>query len=459
MSETETLPFPPRTAAEPVRPSLLERFFKLRAHGTTARTEIVAGLTIFATMAYVLAVNPMILHDAGMPLAPLITVTAISAATSCLAMGLLTNYPLALAPYMGSNAYFTYQICLGMKIPWEAALGFTFYNAVLFFILAGTGVREMFIRAFPPYLRAGITAGVGLFIAFIGLRNAGVIVADKATMVALGPVSSPGCLIALAGVLMISLLLLWGVRSAIIVTVAVLTGLGLFFHGADGHTLTPMPTGILSLPASMGPVLFHLDLAYPFHHFQQSFPVILALLFTDYFCCFASQIATCQRAGLLDENGSMPRMRSVLCVDAGVAGVGALLGTSTTGVYIESAAGVEQGGRTGLTVVITGLCFFAAMFFNPLIQIIPAVATAPALIIIGIFMMQELTKQNFSDLAQATPAILTVVLMPLATISDGIAIGFLAHVAIQAGTGKFRQLPVFSLLLAALFLVHYLLET
>jgi AGZA family xanthine/uracil permease-like MFS transporter len=454
MSETSTLPYAPPAA--PARPSLLERIFKLSAHGTTVRTEIVAGLTIFATMAYVLAVNPFILSQAGMPIAPLITVTAVSAALSCVVMGLVSNYPLALAPYMGSNAYFAYQVCIGMKVPWEAALGFTFYNAILFFILAGTGVREMFIRAFPPYLRTGITAGVGLFIAFIGLRNAGIVVADKATFVALGNLASANCTLALVGVAMISLLLLRGVRMAIIVTIIVLTAAGLFLHGADGKTITSMPSGFLSLPTSMAPVFLHLDLVYPFHHFQQSFPIILALLFTDYFCCFASQLATCQRAGLLDHEGNMPNMRRVLCVDAGAAGVGALLGTSTTGVYIESAAGVEQGGRTGLTVIVTGLCFLVALLFNPLIQIIPAAATAPALIIIGIFMMQDLTKQSFATLESATPAIVTMVLMPLASISDGIAIGFLTHVAIQIGLGKARQLQVFSLVLAALFLMHYI---
>jgi AGZA family xanthine/uracil permease-like MFS transporter len=224
----------------------------------------------------------------------------------------------------------------------------------------------------------------------------------------------------------------------------------------DGKTITPMPTGFLSLPTSMAPVLLQLDLAYPFRHFQQSFPIILALLFTDYFCCFASQIATCQRAGLLDHEGNMHNMRRVLCVDAGAAGVGALLGTSTTGVYIESAAGVEQGGRTGLTVVVTGLCFLVALLFNPLIQIIPAAATAPALIVIGIFMMQDLTKVNLASLESATPAIVTMVLMPFASISDGIAIGFMVHVVIQIGMGKLRQMPVFSPILAVLFLLHYL---
>ena len=407
-------------------------------------------------MAYVLAVNPFILSQAGMPLAPLITVTAVSAALSCIVMGLVSNYPLALAPYMGSNAYFTYQICLGMKVPWQAALGFTFYNAILFMVLAGTGVREMFIRAFPVYLRTGITAGVGLFIAFIGLRNAGVVVADNATFVGLGNIASPSCLLTLVGVVMISLLLLKGVRMAIILTIIALTMAGLFLHDVDGKTITPMPTGFLSLPTSMAPVLLQLDLAYPFRHFQQSFPIILALLFTDYFCCFASQIATCQRAGLLDHEGNMHNMRRVLCVDAGAAGVGALLGTSTTGVYIESAAGVEQGGRTGLTVVVTGLCFLVALLFNPLIQIIPAAATAPALIVIGIFMMQDLTKVNLASLESATPAIVTMVLMPFASISDGIAIGFMVHVVIQIGMGKLRQMPVFSPILAVLFLLHYL---
>jgi AGZA family xanthine/uracil permease-like MFS transporter len=456
MSETAELPYAPATAV-PARVSLLERLFQLTARGTNVRTEVIAGLTIFATMAYVLAVNPFILSQAGMPLAPLITVTAVSAALSCIVMGLVSNYPLALAPYMGSNAYFTYQVCLGMKVPWQAALGFTFYNAILFFILAGTGVREMFIRAFPPYLRSGITAGVGLFIAFIGLRNAGVIVADKATFVALGNIASPTCLMALAGVALISLLLLRGVRMAIILTVIALTAAGLLLHGVDGKTITPMPTGFLSWPTSMAPVFLQLDLTYPFHHFQQSFPIILALLFTDYFCCFASQIATCQRAGLLDKDGNMHNMRRVLCVDAGAAGVGALLGTSTTGVYIESAAGVEQGGRTGLTVVVTGLCFLVALLFNPLIQIIPAAATAPALIIIGIFMMQDLTKVHMANLESATPAIVTMVLMPFASISDGIAIGFMVHVAMQIGMGKLREMPVFSPILAGLFLLHYLL--
>jgi AGZA family xanthine/uracil permease-like MFS transporter len=439
-----------------IRAGLLERFFDLTARGTNVRTEVIAGLTIFATMAYVLAVNPFILSQAGMPLAPLITVTAVSAALSCIVMGLVSNYPLALAPYMGSNAYFTYQVCLGMKVPWQAALGFTFYNAILFMVLAGTGVREMFIRAFPVYLRTGITAGVGLFIAFIGLRNAGVVVADKATFVGLGNIASPSCLLTLVGVVMISLLLLKGVRMAIILTIIALTTAGLFLHGVDGKTITPMPAGFLSLPASMAPVFLQLDLAYPFRHFQQSFPIILALLFTDYFCCFASQIATCQRAGLLDHEGNMHNMRRVLCVDAGAAGVGALLGTSTTGVYIESAAGVEQGGRTGLTVVVTGLFFLVALLFNPLIQVIPAAATAPALIVIGIFMMQDLTKVNLASLESATPAIVTMVLMPFASISDGIAIGFMVHVVIQMGMGKLRQMPVFSPILAVLFLVHYL---
>jgi len=442
--------------AAPARAGFLERFFDMAARGTNVRTEVVAGLTIFATMAYVLAVNPFILSQAGMPLAPLITVTAVSAALSCIVMGLVSNYPLALAPYMGSNAYFAYQICIGMKVPWQAALGFTFYNAILFMVLAGTGVREMFIRAFPAYLRTGITAGVGLFIAFIGLHNAGVVVGDKATLVALGNIAQPSCVLTLVGVAMISLLLLRGVRMAIILTIIALTVAGLFLHGADGKAITAMPAGFLSLPASMAPLFLQLDLMYPFKHFQQSFPVILALLFTDYFCCFASQIATCQRAGLLDHDGNMHNMRRVLCVDAGAAGAGALLGTSTTGVYIESAAGVEQGGRTGLTVVVTGICFLVALLFNPLIQIIPAAATAPALIVIGIFMMQDLTKVNLASLESATPAIVTMVLMPFASISDGIAIGFMVHVAIQIGMGKLRAMPVFSPILAGLFLLHYM---
>jgi len=461
MSEATSPSVPFGTPVAPaisVKGSLLERFFKLSAHGTTVRTEIIAGLTIFATMAYVLAVNPLILSNTGMPLAPLITVTAIAAAVSCIVMGLMTNYPLALAPHMGANAFFTYQVCLGMRIPWQAALGFVFYNAILFFILSATGIREMLIRAFPPFLRAGITAGIGLFIAFIGLRNGGIIVSDPVSFVGLGHVASPNSLMVLVGLVMISILLLRGFRMGIILSIIALTIAGLFLPAANGHGyITPMPDGFLSLPSSIAPLFLHLDLTYPFHHFQVSFPVILALLFTDFFCCFAAQLAVCQRAGLLDADSNMPGMRRALCIDASAAGFGALLGTSTTGVYIESAAGVEQGGRTGLTVVVTGLCFIVALLFNPLIQIIPAAATAPALIIIGIFMMQELTKQNFSDLAQATPAIMTVVLMPLATISDGIAIGFLTHVAIQIGIGKIRHLPIFSLILAVLFLMHYIL--
>ncbi len=435
---------------------MLERLFHLRALGTTWRTELLAGLTTFATMSYILAVNPHILAVTGMPLPALVTVTAVACTAACLLMGFVTNYPIALAPQMGANAYFAYQVCLGMKIPWEAALGFVFYNAVLFYILAATGIREMLIRAFPPFLRAGIMAGVGLFIAFIGLRNGGIIVGDPETLVALGPLSSPGGLMVLGGVALISILLLRGFKTAIMVSIVVLTVLGLFLPAAGGKGfITPLPTQIISLPSSMAPIFLHLDLTYPFHHFQAALPIILALLFTDFFCCFAAQLAICQRAGLLDADSNLPGMRRALCVDASAAGMGALCGTSTVGCYIESAAGVEQGGRTGLTAVVTGLCFLAAIFFNPLIQIIPAVATAPALIIIGIFMMKELTHQNFADLTQATPAVLTVVLMPLASIGDGIAIGFLTHVVMQAGMGKIREVSWFSWILAGLFVAHY----
>jgi AGZA family xanthine/uracil permease-like MFS transporter len=437
----------------------LERTFKLSENGTNVRTEILAGLTVFATMSYVLAVNPMILSASGMNLGALITVTAVVAAIASFLMGWITNYPIALAPHMGVNAFFTYQVCLGMHIPWQAALGLVFWNGILFFILAVTGVREKITQAFPPSLRAAITSGIGIFIAFVGLRNGGIVVSHPVTFVTLGQLTSASCLLVLGGVMVIAILLQRGFRASIIAVIGVITVLGLFLpSGMEGHTVTRHPEALLAMPVSMAPTFLQLDFTYLFTHFHQAFPVVIALLFTDFFACLAAQLAICQRAGLLDAQGDLPRMKQALCVDAAAASLAALCGSSTAGCYIESATGVEQGGRTGLTAFVVGFCFLAALFFNPLIQIIPAAATAPALIIIGILMMQEFTRLNLTHLSEAAPAVLTMVLMPLTNISDGIAIGFLSHLVIELGLGRGRSLSIFSYILGAAFVFHYVVN-
>jgi AGZA family xanthine/uracil permease-like MFS transporter len=434
---------------------MLERWFQLAAHGTNVRREIVGGLTTFAAMAYILAVNPGILSEAGIDKGALITATALASAIMTVVMALATNYPIALAPGMGLNAFFTFGICLGAKIPWPAALGIVFYSGVVFFVLSVTGIRRKIISAIPHELKLAITCGIGLFIAFIGLKNGGVIVASPPTLVSLGNFREAGPLMVLFGIVLAAVLVWRKVPGAIVITVIALTGIGFLLRGPDGKALTSVPTAVVSMPASLAPTFLKLDLGYFWQHWKECLPLMLALLFVDLFDNMGTLIGVCQRAGLLDADGNLPKIGRALTADATAAMVGSTLGTSTVTSYIESAAGVEAGGRTGLTAITTAFCFLGALFLTPLIAVIPSVATAPALVIVGVFMMQSVAELDLRDFSKAVPAVITMLAMPLTfSIAEGIALGFVVYVSFNLLTGRARLVTPLAYVLAALFLAH-----
>jgi AGZA family xanthine/uracil permease-like MFS transporter len=440
-------------------PGALERWFKFGARGSSLQREVLAGLTTFTTMAYVLVVHPQILSQTGMDFKGLITVTALAAAVFSVLMGIWTNYPIAMAPGMGINAFFAFHICIAQNIPWRSALGLVFYSGLIFFFLSVSGLRQKIIESFPNSLKGAITAGIGLFIAFLGLKNAGIVVANPNTFVTLGNITAPAAALSFFGIILAVVLLRRRVPGALILSILLLTLIGLFLPGtAAGSHITKFPDRLVDWPSSIGSLFLQLDFAYFWTHLGQTIPIILSLLFSDLFGSMAALLAIGSRAGLLDQEGNLPRIREALAADATAAAGGALLGTSTTIQYIESAAGVEEGGRTGLVSFVVALCFLFALFFNPIIQIIPVAATAPALVVIGIFMMEGLAKLDLKDLTIAAPAVITVLLMVLGTIADGLALGFIAYVLIYLFTGKARQISVLSFVLAAVFLLHYFVK-
>lgn len=435
---------------------MLNRIFQLEQHGTTVRREIIGGVTTFAAMAYILAVNPSILVASGMDKGALITATALSAALMTIVMAFMTNYPIALAAGMGVNAYIAFTVCGAMQIPWPAALGLVFYSGFIFLVLSVTGIRRKLIEAIPAELKVAITCGIGLFIAFIGLKGGGVIVANPATFVTLGDFHQPAPLLVLFGLVLTAVLVWRKVPGAIVIGVLALTVIGLFLPNPDGKgTLTTRPDRLVALPASLAPTFLKLDLGYFWANWKTCLPIVLALLFVDLFDNMGTLIAVCQRAGLLDAKGNLPRIGRALTADATAAMVGSTLGTSTVTSYIESAAGVEAGGRTGLTAIVTAICFLLGLLFNPIIGIIPAAATAPALVIVGVFMMQSSAELDLRDFAKAMPAVITMLVMPLAfSIAEGIAVGFLVYVAFMAGCGRGREVSPLAYVLGALFLAH-----
>jgi adenine/guanine/hypoxanthine permease len=449
-----------RASSELQGPRAVDRLFKLREHGTTVRTEVIAGLTTFAALAYILAVNPAILSASGMDVGAVITATALASAIMTAVMALATNYPIALAPGMGINAFFTYTICLGMKIPWQAALGMVFCSGALFLILTFTGVRQKIIQAIPLELKIAISCGIGLFIGFIGLKNGGIVASDPVTFVKAGALSTPSTLLVLFGIVLTAVLVWRRVRGAIVLSIVALTFLGLFMPSPDGNgKLTRIPESLVAAPASLKPTFLALDLGYTLAHLRQVIPLILALLFVDLFDNMGTLIGVCQRAGLLDKDGNLPRIGQALAADAGAAMVGSVLGTSTVTSYIESAAGVEEGGRTGLAALTVSGCFLLALFFHPVIRIVPLAATAPALVIVGVLMMQGITRLDLQDFAKAAPAVIMMLLMPLTfSISEGLAIGFVVYAAFMLGVGRAREVSGMAWALAALFLAHLLLR-
>ncbi|HET9266562.1 MAG TPA: NCS2 family permease [Vicinamibacterales bacterium] len=437
---------------------MLDRLFALRANRTTPAREIQAGFTTFAAMAYILAVNPGILADAGMDRAALVTVTALSAAAATTLMALLTNYPLALAPGMGVNSFFTYTICLGAGVPWQQALGMVFVNGCIFLALSLTGVRERIIQAIPYSLKLAITSGIGLFIAFVGLRNGGIIVASQATFVTHGDFTSGPASLCLAGLALTFVLVARRVPGAIVVGIAMTTLAGLVVPNGAGGTVTAWPSALVSAPASPAPVLLQLDLSFLTSGpaFFKALPLILTLLLVDMFDNIGTLIGVAKRAGLLDADGTLPRAGRVLVADSIAAILSALLGTSTVVSYIESASGVEAGGRTGLTTLTTAACFLLALVLTPLFLAVPAAATAPALVVVGVFMLQSAAEIDMGDFAVAAPAAITLLAIPLTfSIAEGIGLGLMAAVVVAIGTGRARALPLFTYLIALVFFLQF----
>jgi adenine/guanine/hypoxanthine permease len=436
--------------------SMLDRLFRLKEYGTTAGREIVAGLTTFAAMAYILAVNPDILKNAGMPQAALVTATALSAALATALMALLTNFPLALAPGMGINAYFAFSICIGMGIPWQSALGLVFINGCLFLLLSVTGVRERILAAIPHSMKIAIAAGIGLFIAFIGLENGGLIVANPATLVGMGDLTNPKVALFAGGVLLTCLLVARGTPGAIILSMAVVTAAGLLVPDGKGGMVTTLPPDWLSWPASLEPTFLKLNFNLLFEDHLKALPIILTLLLVDMFDNIGTLIGVTRRAGLMDAQGNVPRVGRALVADSTAAIISSLLGTSTVVSYIESAAGIQAGGRTGLTALTTALCFVLALFLTPVILMIPGAAVAPALVVVGLVMFQQVVDLDLGDFELAAPAILTILMMPLSfSISTGIGLGLIMLSVLSAGSGKSRRATSVTYVLAAIFLLHF----
>ncbi len=430
-----------------------DRWFRLQAHGTTLRREVVAGLTTFAAMAYILAVNPQILSATGMPFGALITATALASAIMTAAMGLATNYPIALAPGMGMNAFFAFTLCQAHGLPWRAALALTFLSGLCFLGCTLGGIRRRLLEALPREMRAAITGGIGLFLVFIGLQKGGLIVASPATLVTLGR-PGPAPLLALGGILLCLVLTLRRVPGAVLLTLAAVTLAGLAVPGPAGP-LTRLPDRWLSAPASLAPTFLAFDFRYLLAHAGALLPLLLTLLFVDLFDNMGTLIGVTSRLGLLDDRGRLPRLGRALAADACAAMVGSALGTSTVTSYVESAAGVEEGGRTGLTALVVSACFLLALFAAPLIAMVPAVATTPALVVVGLSMAQELKAIDLGDTGTALPALLTALLMPLSfSISEGLTLGFLAFAAARLAQGRARELSAGAWVLAGIFLLH-----
>jgi len=425
---------------------LLDRVFHVEENQTTVRRELLAGLTTFMTMAYVVVVNPRILSEGGMPVEGVLFATCISSAVATLIMGLWANYPIALAPGMSLNAYFTYSIVLGRGVPWQTALGVVFLSGLLFLVLTLTKVREQIVNGIPDCLKYGTASGIGLFIAFIGLRNAKIIVANPATFVGLGKTSDPQVLLAAAGLIFIAILMSRRVGSAILLGIVVITVAGIPFG------LSHWPAHFFSLPHPSGTFL-KLDLR---SATKLGFgELIFVFFFVDLFDNVGTLVGVCEEGGFL-RNGKLPRASRALIADAFGTMFGALTGTSTVTSYIESAAGVAAGARTGLGNVVIAALFLVAMFCAPLVAAIPAYATAPALILVGALMCGSVARVRWDDFSEAFPAFLTLVATPLTfSIATGLSLGLLSFTLVKLGAGRHREISPLIWVLSILFLLRY----
>lgn len=426
---------------------LLERYFQFEEHGTNWRTEVLAGFTTFITMAYIIFVNPAILSQTGMPLAAVTAATCLCAAFGSIVMGAFANYPLALAPGMGLNAYFTYTVVKGMGVPWQTALGAVFISGVIFLLLTYTGIRRLLLEAIPYQLHAAVSGGIGLFIAFIGLRNAGIIVPSAATTVTLGNLRTATPLLALFGILLISVLQAYRVKAAMLIGV-----LGTMAAGVAVGQVHWKPE-TFSLHSLAGTAM-HLNVRGALH--LNALEIIFVFLFVDLFDNIGTLVAVTDRAGLIAEDHSIPRLSRIFFADASSTIVGSLAGTSTVTSYIESGAGVAAGGRTGVTAIVTGVLFVLAMFVAPVAGAIPDFATSPALILVGVLMLGGVAKIEWGDPAIAVPAFLTLVGIPLSySIATGLSLGLIAFAALEIFTGKAQRKHWMLYVLAALFVLRF----
>jgi len=432
----------------------MEKLFQLQAHKTNVRTEIIAGLTTFLAMAYILAVNPLILSDAGLNPGSVFTATALSAAIATLMMAVLANLPVALAPGMGLNAFFTYTVVIGMKYSPAMALTAVFLEGLLFILLSFFNVREAIVESIPINLKKAVAAGIGLFITLIGMKNAEIIVDNPATLVGLGNVTSGPALLGIIGLVITAVLYVLHIPGSILLGILITTVIGIPmgvtvpFGGWENWS-------IVSAPAA--PIFWNFDFSNIFSF--QFFTVFFSFLFVDIFDTVGTLVGVSNRAGLTDKNGNIPRVKQALLSDAVGTVFGAMLGTSTVTSFVESTSGVAAGGRTGLTALTTGVFFLIALIFSPLFLLIPSAATAPALIIVGFLMLSAAAEINFQDPTEGIPAFLTIVMMPFAySIAEGIVYGILSYVILKAVTGKFKQIPIITWVLFIIFILRIILH-
>ena len=439
--------------------SFLEKTFKLKEHGTTVRTEVYAGLTTFMTMAYILVVNPSILSAAGMDAGALLTTTAIASALGTFCMAFFANYPFALAPGMGLNAFLAYTVVLGMGYSWQTALTAVFVEGLIFILLSAVNVREAIFNAIPFTLKKAVSVGIGLFIAFIGMQNAGIIINNDSTLVGLGNVTSVPVALALIGTIISVWLVIKKVKGALLFGILITYALGILCQLAGIYVVDPangayslIPSGIVSAPPSIAPIFCKFDFSNVFSF--EFLVVVVSFLFVDIFDTLGTLIGVSSKAGFLDKDGKLPKIKGALMADAIATTAGAALGTSTVTTFVESASGVADGGRTGLTSVTAGILFLLALIFTPIITTIPSFATTPALITVGLFMVEQVSEIDFSDYTEGFPAFICFTMMIVAySISEGIVFGILSYVILKLLSGRRKEVSPVLIIIAILFLI------
>lgn len=428
----------------------MEKYFKLKENKTDVKTEILAGITTFMTMVYILAVNPGMLSETGMDFGGVFTATALSAGVATLIMALYAKYPFALAPGMGLNAFFTYSVCIGMKQSWQFALTAVLVEGIIFILLSLLKVREAIFDLIPLSLKKAVSAGIGLFIALVGLKNAGIIVANEGTTIGLGDLTANASIVALLGLIVIAILYARNVKGALLIGIIIATIIGIPL----GVTTLPEGFKIFSLPPSLKDVAFKFV---PFSDIMTKdfWIIVVTFLFVDIFDTVGTLAGVASKSGMLDKEGKLPRVSKALTADAVGTIFGACMGTSTVTTFVESSAGVAAGGRTGLTSVTTGIMFILALFIAPLFAIIPAAATAPVLVVVGVFMMSAVMEINWHDLTEAVPAFLTIAMMPFAySIAEGIVFGIVSYTLIKTFTGKAKDVSALMWVLSVLFVLR-----